>query len=73
MFTFLLTIYDIITILNGLVPSFGLLIYTFSVARKDIFTFLIVSMGCLSIIYLLVYLLFTGEFNHNCEHIIWGA
>lgn len=43
-FTFLLTIYDIIKILNSLNPSFGLLIYTFSVAKIDILIFLCVKL-----------------------------
>jgi hypothetical protein len=43
MVTLLITIYEIILILNLLVPSFGLLIYTFVVARKDILIFLCVK------------------------------
>jgi len=35
--------YNIIQILNTLIPSYGLLIHTFSVAGKDILTFLCVG------------------------------
>jgi hypothetical protein len=69
MITFLLTISDIITILNGLIPSFGLLIYTFSVAKKDILTFLIVT----NLTLFLVYLFSSYESNYHRQYSFRGS
>ncbi len=43
MITFLQTIYDIVLILTELIPSFGLLIHTFTVAKRDILVFTCVN------------------------------
>ena len=46
--TLIISIYDVIKIMASFFPSFGVLIYTFSVAGKDILIF--ISVTCLMLV-----------------------
>jgi hypothetical protein len=68
--TFLIVMYDIIQILNALIPSYGMLIHTFTVARKDILIFLCVG-GEWGMTLCAVHQFDFDKFHDHWQHSVW--